>query len=83
MVKYYRTYNSVYENIGNNTLKCIASFRKNMVGVLQCNYNQNDRALSNLYPFDSKEKAIESLKQDAYWDNAIVYEQVGNSLSVG
>lgn len=74
MAKYYRTYNAVFEDIGNNTLRCIASYRKNMINVLMINYNVNDIALSNLYPCDSKEIALASLKEDAYWDNTEVFE---------
>lgn len=73
MAKYYRTYNSVFEYISNNTFRCIASYRKNMINTLLVNIN--NQALSKLYPYNSKEIALTSLKEDAYWDNAEIFDE--------
>lgn len=67
---YYRGYNSIWKNIGHNLFRCIASYREREIGVISIIENLSP----NLYPCDSKETALASLKEDAYWDNAYVYE---------
>lgn len=70
MAKYYRVYNTVFEDIGNNTFRCIASYRRRMINVLMFN---NDPDVSKLRLCNSKKEALESLAEDAYWDNAYVF----------
>lgn len=73
-MKYYKIHNSLFENIGNKTFRCIASTRKNMVGTMIFNPELNKPWIT---PVDNKEEAIHWMKEDAYWDNCIVYEEEG------
>jgi len=74
MEKYYMIHSSLFEHIGNNTFKCIASTRKNMLGTMII---KPDLHQPWVHSVTSKDEAIHWMKEDAYWDNVEVYTLEG------
>lgn len=70
---YYRNHDNVWEYIRNNTLRCIASYRRKMVGVILVNPDLLSSVMSSDCQYQTRESALASLKEDAYWDNAEVF----------
>ena len=70
MCKYYKIHGHLYEGIGNGIFKCIASTRKDMIGVMEIKPNTNKPWI---LPVKNKHEAIYWMKQDAYWENLKLY----------
>ena len=61
---------SLFEDIGHNTIRCVASTRQNMVGIMEINPTLNKPWV---IPVEDKDEALYWLRQNAYYDNLPVY----------
>ena len=71
MEKYYLIHGSLFENIGHETLRCIASTSKRKIGVMIMKPDLNKPWV---IPIASKEEGVYLIQQDAYFENETVFE---------
>lgn len=69
MKQYYIIDGSLFESNGNDMFKCVASSDISMLGIITI------KPKSRIFPVSDKAEGLRQIKEDAYYENRMVFEE--------